>query len=105
MPSGPSERLKEKLTTDNLWLYILSLLKEKDMYGYELRAAIEDSFDFKPGNVTAYRVLYALKRSNLVQTVTKEASGRKRKYYKITKEGKEELETGKEIMKEILSKL
>jgi DNA-binding PadR family transcriptional regulator len=101
----PSERLEEKLTTDNLWLYILSLLEKKDMYGYELREAIKKKFGFRPGNVTAYRVLYALKRRNLVKTASKEVAGRKRKYYHITKAGKEELKKGKGIMKSVLSAL
>jgi PadR family transcriptional regulator PadR len=103
--SAPSIRLREKLTIDNLWLYILSLLKGKDMYGYELREEIVKKFNFLPGNVTAYRVLYALKRRGMVETTLKDVEGRERKYYTITKSGKAELETGKTVLKEILIKL
>jgi DNA-binding PadR family transcriptional regulator len=103
MPSAsPSSRLREKITTDNLWLYILSLLKKKDMYGYELREAVESSYGFRPGNVTAYRVLYALKRKALVKTIEKK---QKRKYYSITQKGKAELEKGKSILKNTLESL
>jgi DNA-binding PadR family transcriptional regulator len=101
----PSKRLFEKLTKENLWLYLLSLLKDKDMYGYELRQAVKDRFDFKPGNVTAYRVLYALKRSGFVEVVRTEVGGRERKYYQITADGKEELKKGKEVLKGILKLL
>lgn len=101
----PSRRLKEKLTKENLWLYILSLLKDKEMYGYELRGAIQTKFGFKPGNVTAYRVLYALKRRHLVTTTEKTVGGRARKYYQITDSGKNELEAGKQILSETLSRL
>lgn len=101
----PSKRLEEKLTIENLWIYILALLKEKDMYGYELREAIKERFSFMPGNVTAYRVLYALKRRGMVSTMEKEVDGRLRKYYKITESGKKELDAGKEVLKSILSKL
>jgi DNA-binding PadR family transcriptional regulator len=105
MPSdSPSSRLKEKITTDNLWLYILALLKERDMYGYELREAVEHNYGFKPGNVTAYRVLYALKRRDLVKTIEKK-EGQKRKYYSITERGKAELKKGKQILKEVFEKL
>ena len=101
----PSKRLEQKLTKENLWLYILALLKDKDMYGYELREAIKDRFGFKPGNVTAYRVLYSLKRKGLVEITNKKVIGRERKYYCITGSGKKEVEKGKQILKDILSKL
>jgi len=101
----PSKRLREKLTTENLWLYILSLLRSRDMYGYELREAIHTRFGFKPGNVTAYRVLYALKRRGLVEIVNKESSGRERKYYKITVTGKEEYAKGVTMIRSLLAKL
>jgi PadR family transcriptional regulator, regulatory protein PadR len=100
----PSRRLREKLTKENLWIYILSLLKRKPMYGYELRDAVEKRFGFRPGNVTAYRVLYALNRAGLVAEV-ENTSSRDRKYYAATKTGLKELDAGKTILKEILSKL
>ncbi len=101
----PSKRLKEKLTKENLWLYILSLLKEREMYGYELREAVQKKFGFKPGNVTAYRVLYSLKRKGLVSIVEKAAEGRERKYYAVTKSGSDELDAGKAMLREVLEKL
>lgn len=101
----PSRRLEEKLTKENLWLYILSLLTSKDMYGYELREAVKEKFGFKPGNVTAYRVLYSLKLKGLVEIVAKGSGGRERKYYRITAAGKGELEKGKKILSCILAKL
>lgn len=101
----PSKRLEQKLTKENLWLYILSLLRDRDMYGYELREAVEERFGFKPGNVTAYRVLYALKRRGLVKTLDKTVEGRERKYYRITRSGIGELEKGKALLKAMLSRL
>jgi len=99
--TSPVDRLKEKTTKENLWIYILSILEENDAYGYELRASIAKKFGFKPGNVTAYRVLYSLKRNSFVETFEKKVNGRKRKYYRITKKGKEELKQGKDFLGEI----
>ncbi len=101
----PSKRLEQKLTKENLWLYILSLLGSRDMYGYELREAVYKKFGFKPGNVTAYRVLYSLKRKGLVEIVEKSAAGRERKYYHITSAGKAEMSKGKSVLRAILSRL
>ena len=103
--TSPVNRLKEKTTRENLWLYILSILEETDAYGYELREDVAKKFGFKPGNVTAYRVLYSLKRNNFVETFEKKVNSRKRKYYKITKKGKQELKRGKEFLRKILASL
>ncbi len=101
----PSQRLRRKLTKENLWLYVLSLLKDRDMYGYELRGSVEERFGFRPGNVTAYRVLYALRRQGLVRTAEKKTGGRKRKYYSITPKGASEMESGKRVLREVLNGL
>jgi len=99
----PSERLRQKITKENLWLYVLSLLEEGDAYGYELREKVKAKFGFKPGNVTAYRVLYALKHAGLVATSEGDVRGSKRQYYKITEKGREELEAGKGILRKTLA--
>ncbi|MBN2517594.1 MAG: PadR family transcriptional regulator [Candidatus Altiarchaeota archaeon] len=101
----PFDRLKEKTTRENLWLYILSILEKNEAYGYELRGDIERRFGFKPGNVTAYRVLYSLKRGGFVETVEREVGGRKRKYYEITEKGKQELRLGRDFLKTTLASL
>jgi len=69
------QRLVRKLTKENLWLYILSLLKEGPLYGYEVERMIEKRFGFRPGKVTCYVVLYMLQKEGLVavsQTVPSE---------------------------------
>lgn len=99
----PSQRLIDSITKNNLWLYILSLLSKKDMYPYEIRKEIKKVFGFEPGNVTAYFVLYRLEKAGYVKSgkILKKV-GPERKYYKITKQGKEELKQGKDILKKII---
>ncbi|MCS7135669.1 MAG: PadR family transcriptional regulator [Nitrososphaerota archaeon] len=94
------ERLVRKLTKENLWLYILSLLKEGPLYGYEVERMIEKRFGFKPGKVTCYVVIYMLQKEGLItvsQTVPSE-TGPPRTYYRITKKGEELLEKAKEFL-------
>lgn len=92
MIRAPFERFEKSLTKDNLWIYILTLLKEKEMYPYEIRNKIKEKFRFKPGNVTAYIVLKKLEIGKYVKvSKTKKEQGPERTYYKITKKGKEEL--------------
>lgn len=91
----PTQRLEKSLTKDNLWLYILTLLKKKDLYPYEVREKIKEEFGFQPGRVTAYIVMKKLEKGGYVQKSKKEKKGGpERKYYSITEKGRKELERG-----------
>jgi len=97
----PIERLQKLNTRDNLWLYILSLLKKREIYAWEIPSIIEKEFHFKPGRITPYRVLYRLEKDGFVKSEMKE----RRRVYKITKKGVEELNLAKEFYREILNKI
>lgn len=91
----PSERLKEKVEKENLWLFVLSILKEKKMNTRDLRGLVKKRFGFVYGNVTAYKVLYLLEGGNYVKP-KKEG---KFVFYSITKKGLTELKEAKKIFK------
>jgi DNA-binding PadR family transcriptional regulator len=97
----PFERLKKLNTIENLWVYILLLLKERELYGWEIQSLIKKKFNFKPGLITPYRVLYRLEEDGLVKSETKE----QRRIYQVTEKGKKELELAKEFYRGILEKL
>ena len=89
-------RLREKLGVELLWIYILGILKKKPSHAYAIRAEIEKRFGFRPGNVTAYVVLYKLEGRGFVSKKT----DANREVYSITAKGKELLkEAGKEFVK------
>ena len=82
----------KKKTMDHADLLVLTLLKERDMYGYqiisELDARSEHIFEMKEG--TLYPVLHGLWKSGAVECYEAEATaGKKRKYYHITRKGRE----------------
>lgn len=97
----PAERLVKLNTKGNLWIYILSLLKKNRLYGWEIQSLIEKKFNFKPGKITPYRVLYRLESQGFVKSEIKE----RRRIYQITPKGKEELEKAKEFYQEILTRI
>jgi len=97
----PIERLQKSNTKENLWIYILSLLKEKDVYGWEIPSLIEKKFNFKPGRITPYRVLYRLEGEGVVKSKMIE----RRRVYQITEKGKRELDKAKNFYKELLNEL
>jgi PadR family transcriptional regulator, regulatory protein PadR len=100
----PSERLEKSMTTDNLWMYILTLLRERGMYPYEIRSTIKERFGFSPGNVTAYIVLKKLKSGGYVEINKKDqGKGPERTYYSITRKGIEELRNAGRIHEKLES--
>ena len=83
--------LNKSLIQGSLSMLILRLLDEKDMYGYEM---IETLFELKAGSL--YPLLHALEANNLVTAYEDDASGKMRKYYHITGEGKRILKEKKD---------
>ena len=75
-------------------LLVLSLLTEKDMYGYEIIRALDErsdsTFQYREG--TLYPVLHGLERDGLVEAYQQEThTGRVRKYYHLTRRGAAQL--------------
>jgi len=99
---SPFERFKNSMTADNLWIYILILLKKKDMYPYEIQKEVENNFSFSPGNMTAYIVLKRLKSDSFIR-ITKiiKDKGPKKTYYAITDKGQKELGKAKAFHTEL----
>ena len=78
---------------------ILSILSQGESYGYEIIKRIKelsgDKIEFKEG--TMYPVLHKLEKKGLIESFWKQSeTGRKRKYYKITTRGRQELDLEKE---------
>jgi len=92
------EKLQKNNTVNCLYPYILRILSERPAHAYILRKEIEKRFGFRPGNVTAYRVLYSLKKEGLVEKTQK---GRT-KVYRLTSEGEKELQNVLEFYKETI---
>lgn len=102
LKSKPVRRLKNLLTTGNLWLYILSLIRANGkVYAYALDEQIEKEFFFRPGRPMIYLVLYKLESEKLIKSEYEE----RRKYYTITKKGGEALETAKDYFSVLSKKL
>ena len=92
----------KSLVSGSTTMLVLKLLEEKDMYGYEmietLREKSENVFELKAG--TLYPLLHGLEEKGFVESYEKEAVGKIRKYYHITRSGKKELKKKSEEWKE-----
>ena len=89
--------IDKKLLSGNTSMLLLQLLSEKDMYGYEmidtLRKRSENVFELKAG--TLYPLLHGLEDKQYLVSYEQEATGKVRKYYRITKDGRRYLEEKK----------
>lgn len=90
--------LEKSLVSGSMAMLLLSLLEEKDMYGYEmienLRAKSQNVFELKAG--TLYPLLHGLVEKHLLTVYETEVGGKIRKYYSITKDGEKVLKKKKE---------
>jgi len=103
----PMDRLRDKITKEVLWLYILKLLKGRPMYAYELKQEIKKAFGFEPATVSSYVVLYKLEKDGYVTARWQEGKSGKpsRKYYELTPEGEKLLKEGISFLEDTLLKL
>ena len=78
-----------------LELCVLSLLSRKDRYGYDVSECLSKYIEIADG--TVYPILRKLKSDGLVTTyLSEDSGGPPRKYYSLTKTGREEFGSQKE---------
>lgn len=75
-------------------LLILRLLKDREMYGYEIVAAIREETGavVTAGEGVIYPVLHALEKEGALRAVRKAVNGRERVYYSLTPKGRARFE-------------
>ena len=83
-------KVSKELVKGSTPILVLSLLRRKAMYGYEIIKEIEIKssgvFNFKEG--TLYPILHGFEDNEMVESFWMEGeNSRKRKYYKITDKG------------------
>ena len=75
-------------------IIVLSLLRERDMYGYEISQSMLEKSNNKLGVSVLYPVLYRLvEQGYVVVTGSRIENGRAREYYGITDKGRKYLES------------
>lgn len=83
-------RINKELMKGSTVILILRLLERREMYGYELTKELERCsnglFSLKEG--TLYPILHSLEQASEVEAYWQEQEGRKRKYYRITEQGR-----------------
>ncbi|BFH59705.1 PadR family transcriptional regulator [Paenibacillus azoreducens] len=90
--------VNKELLKGSTAILLLTVLNRKEMYGYELIKEIERSsegvFLMKEG--TLYPILHTLEAEGWLDAYWSTYDGRKRKYYRITDQGRNQLREKKE---------
>lgn len=90
-----TDRFERDLLRGSLDLMVLSVLAEEPRYGYALQQKIressQDQIQLPAG--TLYPLLHKLENEGWIRSSWDESTGRKRKWYELTKSGKKRLET------------
>lgn len=76
-------------------LLVLRLLRQQEMYGYEIVQAIRNQTDsvIAVGEGVVYPVLHGLEREGALRSWRKTVNGRSRIYYALSKAGEQRLAT------------
>ena len=80
---------------------VLSAIRDKDSYGYQIIKDISPFVDISES--TLYPILRRLEAAKLLTVRSEEYNGRLRKYYHLTETGKERIEAFKSEWKEMIS--
>ena len=90
--------IDKSLLSGSNGMLILKLLEECDMYGYqmieELARRSDKTFELKAG--TLYPLLHTLEEKDWIRAYDADSNGRTRRYYQLTKAGKEALQEKEE---------
>ena len=92
--------LERELKRGSTQLLILALLEERDRHGYELVRLIDERSrgQISLHAASLYPTLYRMEHTDLIEGRWVEKAGqRRRRFYKLTKEGKKTLATQRSI--------
>ena len=91
-------KVSKELIKGSTSMLVMSVLKNKDLYGYKIIKEIEtlsdNVFSLKEG--TLYPILHALEKENFLESYWDDSDGRKKKYYHLTNKGQKQIMEKKE---------
>ncbi len=97
------DRLKRKITTENLWMYIIKILMDegKPLRAYTVKKKLCEKYGFKIPAITVYTVIYRMTREGLLEKKQVDSDT----LYTVTKIGEEAFNDAINILKDTINKL
>ena len=99
--------LSKEVLKGHIDTLIVSILNEKDCYGYEIAKQVREKSEFELKEGTMYLALKRMESKGFIESYwsQEESAGGRRKYYKMTDLGKETYQTKKKewfFIKEVM---
>jgi DNA-binding PadR family transcriptional regulator len=94
------KEIVQRITRNLLDIQILRLVQVQPMWGYRVKKQVETKFDVKLRHGALYPLLNELEHRRFLTSQKEQQGGRTRKVYKITREGKQYVETYHDVLKE-----
>lgn len=88
MVAGLSSNLMSQMRRGAIEFCVLALLRDRDMYGFELTRALSTVGGLVASEGTVYPLLTRIRQEGLVETFWEDSpQGPPRRYYRLTKDG------------------
>jgi PadR family transcriptional regulator PadR len=93
------KELVRRIVKNMLDIQILRMVQAQPLWGYKIKKNVETDFHVKIRHGALYPLLNSLERKGFLTSEKEHTTGRARKVYSITPEGREYLETYYSIIK------
>jgi DNA-binding PadR family transcriptional regulator len=102
MSEAYKEEIVQHIIRNLLDLQLLRIVQTKPTWGYHIKKQVEEQFHIKLRHGALYPALKTLEDRGFLESKKQQKNGRARKVYAITKEGKDYVQTYRNILKELL---
>ncbi|MGA2523873.1 MAG: PadR family transcriptional regulator [Candidatus Bathyarchaeia archaeon] len=96
------DEIVQHIIRNLLEIELLRILQTQPTWGYHIKKQVEEQFNIKLRHGALYPALKALETRGFLESKTQQKSGRARKVYSVTQEGKNYLQTYRNLIKEML---
>ncbi|MGO8805711.1 MAG: PadR family transcriptional regulator [Candidatus Bathyarchaeia archaeon] len=102
MSEAYKEEIVQHIIRNLLDVQLLRIVQTKPTWGYQIKKQVEEQFHIKLRHGALYPALKTLEDRGFLESKKQQKNGRSRNVYAITKEGKDYLQTYRNILKELL---
>lgn len=96
------DEIVQHIIRNLLDIQLLRIVQAQPTWGYRIKKQVEEQFNIKLRHGALYPALKTLEKRGFLESKKQRQSGRARKVYVITREGKNYLQTYRNLIKEML---
>ncbi|MGA2680966.1 MAG: PadR family transcriptional regulator [Candidatus Bathyarchaeia archaeon] len=97
------EEIVQHIIRNQLDIQLLRIVQDQPTWGYHIKKQVEKQFNIKLRHSALYPALKTLETRGFLESKKQRKSGRSRKVYVITEQGKDYLQTYRNLIKELLA--